>query len=152
MYRVHFFREDTNFLPSDIPTLQKWIVQVVETEGCAVEELNYIFCSDTHLHKINMEFLQHDTLTDVITFDQSDDEGVIEGDIFISIDRLRENAVKFNVPLEEEMLRVMAHGVLHLLGYKDKTEEEIAIMRAKEQAFLDIYKEHFWMFHYFGDK
>ncbi len=151
MHRVHFFREDTNFLPNNITTLQKWIAQLVETEGYALEELNYIFCSDTHLHKINMEFLKHDTYTDVITFDQSEEPNLIEGDVFISIDRLRENALSFKVPLEEEMQRVMVHGVLHLMGYKDKTEEEVAQMRAKEKECLEIYKEHFWMFHYFGD-
>jgi rRNA maturation RNase YbeY len=151
MHRVHFFREDTNFLPSDIPTLQKWIVQVVENEGFVVEELNYIFCSDEHLHKINMEFLQHDTYTDVITFDQSEEEQVIEGDIFISIERIRENAENFHVGAEDEMRRVMVHGVLHLLGFKDKSEEEVAQMRAKENEYLNLYKENFWMFHYFGE-
>ncbi|TAE11871.1 MAG: rRNA maturation RNase YbeY [Bacteroidetes bacterium] len=151
MHRVHFFREDTNFLPTDMPTLQKWIVQVVETEGYSVEELNYIFCSDEHLHKINMEFLKHDTYTDVITFDQSEEENIVEGDIFISIERIRENAETFHVATEEELRRVMVHGVLHLMGYKDKTDEEVAVMREKEALYLNIYKENFWMFHYFGE-
>lgn len=151
MHRVHFFREDTNFLPNEMPTLQKWIVQVIENEGYALEELNYVFCSDTHLHKMNIEFLQHDTLTDVITFDQSEEDNVVEGDIFISIDRIRENAETYNVTADEELRRVMVHGVLHLMGFKDKTEAEIAEMREKEAEYLNLYKENFWMFHYFGE-
>jgi len=99
--------------------------------------LNYIFCSDTYLHKINLEYLKHDTLTDIITFDYSEKKQ-ISGDIFISIDRIKENALKFNQSTDIELNRVLIHGVLHLLGYKDKTPKEKETMRAKEDFYLTL--------------
>jgi len=99
--------------------------------------LNYIFCSDTYLHKINLEYLKHDTLTDIITFDYSEKKQ-ISGDIFISIDRIKENAPKFNQSTDIELNRVLIHGVLHLLGYKDKTPKEKETMRAKEDFYLTL--------------
>ena len=92
--------------------------------------MSYIFCDDTYLLDINLQYLNHDTLTDIITFDYSD-ENTISGDIFISIQRVRDNAKKFNVDFEEELLRVMSHGVLHLLGFNDKTESDKDLMRNK---------------------
>jgi probable rRNA maturation factor len=118
---------------------KSWIKELVQKEGKKVGELNYIFLSDEDLLKINLEYLDHNTYTDIITFDNSEDELKIEGDIFISVDRVRENAEKFSTTFDRELIRVMAHGVLHLLGLKDKKEEEIAAMRAAEEAAIAAY-------------
>jgi len=115
---------------------REWLAQVIHSEGYELTELNYIFCSDEHLHEMNVQYLQHDTLTDVITFDNSDDECHIEGDIFISVPRIEENAEKFGALFLEELKRVMVHGLLHLLGYMDKTESEQLVMREKEDFYL----------------
>ena len=104
-------------------------------------EINYIFLDDESLLKINIEYLNHHTYTDIITFDNSEDENLIETDIFISVDRVRENAEKFNVNFESELIRVMSHGILHLLGYKDKTEPDIKAMRAAEESALTEYSK-----------
>lgn len=114
----------------------QWLAQVIQSEDYKLTELNYVFCSDEHLHEMNVQYLQHDTLTDVITFDNSDNESHIEGDIFISVPRIEENAEKFGVLFLEELKRVMVHGLLHLLGYGDKTEEEKLVMREKEDFYL----------------
>lgn len=135
---IYFFSEGINFKPKNIRHLKNWIKQVVRNEGATLQELNFIFCSDEYLHQINVEYLQHDTYTDIITFDNSDETGRIEGDIFISIDRVKENAQKFQTNLDRELYRVMIHGVLHLLGYQDKTPQEKSQMRAKEDKCLDL--------------
>ena len=100
--------------------------------------LNYIFCSDAFLLSLNVEYLNHNTLTDVITFDNSDDSKGIQGEIYISIDRIRENAKKYRVPFERELHRVMIHGLLHLLGYADKTPLQKKMMRKKESTYLSL--------------
>src|SRR5690606_35376071 len=105
------------------------------SEGFKVEEINYIFCDDEYLHKLNVEFLNHDTLTDIISFDYTIGK-IIQGDIFISVERVRENAVDFDALFLQELHRVMAHGVLHYCGYKDKTEADESIMREKENLYL----------------
>ena len=115
---------------------RQWLHQVITTEGYELTELNYIFCSDGYLHEMNVRYLNHDTLTDVITFNNSDDECCIEGDIFISVQRIEENAEKFGVRFLEELKRVMVHGLLHLLGYSDYTQEEKLEMRGKEDFYL----------------
>ena len=122
--------------------LRFWFAQVIQNEGYELTELNYIFCTDEYLHEMNVQFLQHDTLTDVITFDNSDDECKIEGDIFISVPRIEENAEKFDAPFLEELKRVMVHGLLHLLGYGDKTEEEKKVMTEKEDYYLKSAKQY----------
>ncbi|WP_026998552.1 rRNA maturation RNase YbeY [Eisenibacter elegans] len=135
---IDFFVEDIDFaLPNPTQTAD-WIANVVDTEGGQLEELTYVFCSDEYLHKINLEYLDHDTYTDIITFDNSEDEEGIVGDIFISIDRVRENAQQLQVPFEQELHRVLIHGVLHLLGYPDKTEAEAQAMRQKEDQCLAL--------------
>ncbi len=101
-----------------------------------LESLNYIFCSDPYLHQINVQYLDHDTYTDIITFDNAEEENTIESDIFISIDRVKENAASFDAGFEQELRRVMAHGVLHLLGFGDKTETEKQIMREQEEKWV----------------
>ena len=102
-------------------------------------ELNYIFLNDEALLKINKEYLNHDTYTDIITFDNSEEKKSIEGDIFISVDRIRENAFMFHVSFETEMIRVMAHGLLHLCGYLDKKKKDIKNMREKENYYMEQY-------------
>lgn len=114
-----------------------WIQNCIEKEGFELGEINYIFCDDEYLHKINVEFLQHDTLTDIISFDYTLGK-LVGGDIFISIDRVKENAKEFNTSFENELHRVIIHGILHYMNYKDKTEEEKQLMREKENTCLNI--------------
>ncbi len=133
---VHFFSEDLVFTLKQKTHVRNWIKSTITEEGFKLAELNYIFCSDPYLLTINQQYLNHDTFTDIITFDNSEVEKEITGDIFISIDRIRENAVKFKVPFEDELHRVIIHGTLHLLGYPDKTKAAKAIMTQKEDEYL----------------
>lgn len=133
---IHFFEEDVAFKPKNKKLLRAWLNSVVQAEGFKLKELNYIFCSDAYLLQINQQYLDHDTYTDIITFDNSEQEKVIVGDIFISVERIRENAAKFNVPEAAELQRVMVHGALHLLGYPDKTPAAKKIMTGKEDEYL----------------
>ena len=137
MSSIIFHQEDISFRLKNIKKIKSWIEKSVALERGIVGDLNYIFCSDTYLHKINLEYLKHDTLTDIITFDYSEKKQ-ISGDIFISIDRIKENALKFNQSTDIELNRVLIHGVLHLLGYKDKTPKEKETMRAKEDFYLTL--------------
>lgn len=117
--------------------LKEWLTRIIVLESFTpTEAINFVFCTDDYLHKINVEYLDHDTLTDIITFDNSDNPKEIEGDIFISLERIKENAEGFEVPFEHELKRVLIHGILHLLGYNDKTEAEQIDMRAKEDFYL----------------
>ena len=135
---IHFFYEDVDLQFTSIRKTKSWLKGVVRAEGKGLKELNYIFCSDIFLTEINLQYLKHSTLTDVITFDTREDNGSIEGEIYISIDRVRDNAVKFNDSVEKELKRVMVHGILHLLGYSDKTSQQKKIMRKKEDAYLSL--------------
>ena len=124
--------------PFDLPSEQlisTWIINTITAEGFKLEEINYVFCDDAYLHKLNVEFLNHDTLTDIISFDYSMGK-TIEGDIFISVERVADNAIDFKVTPEEELHRVIIHGVLHYCGYKDKSDDEAKIMREKENHYL----------------
>ncbi len=113
------------------------LVQAETGKPCC---LQYVFCSDAYLHQINVSFLQHDDFTDIITFDLSvDPEVCIEGEIYISIDRVAANAKELAVPFEQEMLRVIFHGALHLCGYKDKSKADVKRMRAKEDYYLSAF-------------
>ena len=135
---IKFFSEDIDFELSNSEHLTEWIAQVVFRENCKLGALTYIFCSDKFLHQLNVEHLNHDTLTDIITFPYHESaDAPIESDIFISIDRVRENALLFKVPFENELNRVLIHGALHLCGYKDKTKEEEQEMRRKENEALE---------------
>lgn len=136
MNEINFFKEDTDFLPEQQSRLKAWLKTLSAVKNFEIEELNYIFCSDKYLHEININYLEHDTYTDIITFDNSDEEGVIAGDIFISIDRVKENAENLATGFENELHRVIAHGLLHLLGYDDKSEELRAEMRKTEDEAL----------------
>ena len=131
------FNSETSFTLKNQNKLVKWIGDVVSSEGFQVGEINYIFCDDSYLNKINQEFLNHDTFTDVISFDYTLGKEV-GGDIFISIERVLENAEKFNEVFENELHRVMIHGILHFIGYKDKTKKDKTLMRTKEDEKIFI--------------
>ena len=131
------FNSETSFTLKNQNKLVKWIGDVVSSEGFQVGEINYIFCDDSYLNKINQEFLNHDTFTDIISFDYTLGKEV-GGDIFISIERVLENAEKFNEVFETELHRVMIHGILHFMGYKDKTKKEKTLMRTKEDEKIFI--------------
>jgi len=129
------FNYETVFSLDNEEQLAAWIEGVISEEGYQLEEVNYIFCDDAYLHKLNVEFLDHDTLTDIISFDYSAGKK-IQGDIFISVERVADNASDFNVSINEELQRVMVHGVLHYCGYKDKTDSDAKLMREKENHYL----------------
>lgn len=116
-----------------------WITKILVDANFQLGEINYIFCDDDYLHKLNIEFLNHDTLTDVISFDNTVGK-LIGGDIFISIERVKDNASDFNVSFDEELKRVMIHGVLHFMGFKDKTKIEKELMRKEENKAIDLFK------------
>jgi len=133
------FNYETPFeLPNEIQT-QEWIQKVVADNGFEIGEINYVFCDDNYLHKLNVEFLKHDTLTDIISFDNTLGK-LISGDIFISIERVEENAKDFKVSFENELHRVMIHGVLHYMGFKDKSDDDKIKMRNAENAALSFLK------------
>ena len=134
------FHPETKFnLPQKL-LHKRWLSALAKQEGFTIGDINYIFCDDEYLLKINLEYLNHDTLTDIITFDYVE-KGVLNGDIYISIERVRENAGIFSVPFEQELHRVLAHGVLHLCGYKDKTDADAAVMRKKEDFAIQLFNE-----------
>jgi rRNA maturation RNase YbeY len=135
---INFFSEETNFKPKQVKALRNWILKSIEAENYTLIELNFIYCSDDYLLKINKEYLNHETYTDTVTFDNSEIEGEILGDIFISIDRIRENAKTFKTATKDELHRVMIHSTLHLLGYKDKSPKDKTQMTAKENEYLAV--------------
>lgn len=130
----NFFSEDIQFAIQDANAIIEWLTHLAEAHTAKVEQLNYVFCSDEFLYEMNVKYLDHDTYTDIITFPMNDNP--IEGDIFISIDRVKENAELNKVSFENELHRVMAHGLLHLIGFNDKTEEEQAKMTEEENKAL----------------
>jgi len=131
------FNYETDFKLNDEEGLSKWISDCIRSENCKEGDINYIFCDDAYLHKLNVEFLDHDTLTDIISFDYSVGKQ-LHGDIFISIDRVRENAENYEVKFDDEIQRVVIHGVLHYCGYKDKEEADKKEMRQKENHYLQL--------------
>ena len=135
---IHFCTEDITFSLKEKLKHKAWLNEVAKQEGKKILELTYVFCSDEYLLQINQEYLNHDTLTDIVTFDNSEDPKKIEGDIFISIERVRENGNKLGTS-ETELKRVMVHGLLHLLGYKDKKKEDKALMTEKEDFYIKQY-------------
>ena len=136
MPSIHIFSEDIPFKLKQSLKVKAWIKSSIIKEGFKLHTLNYIFCSDEALLERNIQFLNHKTLTDIITFDLSETEGQIEGEIYISIDRVRENAVKFSKTFEDELHRVLIHGVLHLMGYRDKKPDQKTEMRKREDYYL----------------
>lgn len=137
-----------NFTPHEVKLnlknrtrLKTFIKDLFAREGQGLRKLQYVFCTDEYLLQINQEFLQHDTLTDIVTFELGEDPAITEGEIYISVDRVKENALKFGVTEEQELHRVIFHGALHLCGYKDKTRDQSALMREKENESLKRYFE-----------
>lgn len=139
MPSINFLSEGIDFKPKNQNKLKTWIKRVIESEGRELSSLVYIFCTDTYLLSINQDYLKHKTLTDIITFDYSE-SNQIDGEIYISIERVRENAIRFEKTFEEELHRVMIHGVLHILGLKDKNPAQKSAMRKKEEACLSLWK------------
>lgn len=134
---ITFHSEDVDFHLVNEKKRIKWIKDSIKNEAKKVGEISYIFCSDEYLHKMNLEYLNHDTYTDIITFDYTE-ENIVSGDIFISIDRVKENAIKFKTHFENELSRVIIHGALHLMGFKDKTPQQKEQMRSKEDFYLTL--------------
>jgi rRNA maturation RNase YbeY len=134
---IHFFTEEISFTLKNKTIIRNWLRETISAEGYVLEELNFIFCSDDYLLGINQQYLDHDTYTDVITFDNSEAPKTIVGDIFISIDRIKENAKEFKHDFMDELCRVMVHGTLHLLGYPDKGKVAKKIMTEKEDHYLE---------------
>lgn len=132
------FNYETDFELENESKYENWISNVIASEGKHEGEINYIFCDDDYLHKINVEYLDHDTLTDIISFDYSVGNE-LHGDIFVSIERVKDNALDFNVSFDEEIKRVIIHGILHYCGYKDKSEKDELLMRAKEDEKVAMF-------------
>lgn len=132
-----FFYEEVDFKLNNEQKTQSWVEQTVINENKTLGEINYIFCSDPYLLEINKEHLNHDTFTDIVTFNYCEGN-IISTDIFISVDRVKENALTFNTLFDNELHRVIIHGILHLVGYDDKSDSEKKIMRAKEDFYLTL--------------
>ena len=132
------FNYELDFALDNAQAYEDWLSEVITSENKTEGEINYIFCDDDYLLEINQQYLAHDTLTDIISFDYSIGND-LHGDIFISIDRVKENALDFNVSFEEELKRVLSHGVLHYCGYKDKSPEDEALMRSKEEEKMQMF-------------
>lgn len=132
------YNYESDFILEDEERYSQWLASVIESENKKEGDINYIFCDDEYLHKINIEYLQHDDLTDIISFDYCVGNE-INGDIFISVERVAENAKDYDIALGTELLRVMAHGILHYCGYKDKSEEDSAKMRSKEDEKMNMF-------------
>ena len=137
---INFFTEEIPFTLDRPRKRSSWIKSIIKKEGHRVKEINYIFCSDSFLLNLNQGFLNHNTLTDIITFDNSENGNTLEGEIYISIERVKENALKFKSEFNDELDRVIIHGVLHLMGYADKKPSDKALMRKKEEACLSLRK------------
>lgn len=138
---IHYYSEGVRLNLKDRRLLKQWISDFTKLEGSHIAAVNFIFCSDSFLLTLNKSYLNHDTLTDVITFDFSEGpvkSSGISGEIYISLERVRENAREYKVSVQEESCRVMAHGVLHLLGYSDKTAIQKKVMRQKEDLYLSL--------------
>jgi rRNA maturation RNase YbeY len=132
------FNYETDFELDNETAFADWLSEVIVSENKKEGEINYIFCDDDYLHKINVEYLDHDTLTDIISFDYCIGNE-LHGDIFVSVERVRDNAQDFNVTFEEELKRVLVHGVLHYCGYKDKSEADEQLMRQKEEEKIALF-------------
>lgn len=137
---INFFTEEVRFSYPGKRKTKEWIKETLLIEKKSLGILNFIFCSDNYLSEINYKYLKHNSLTDVITFDYTEESNRISGDIFISLDRVKENSKTYNCDYITEIHHVMIHGVLHLIGYKDKTSEDAGIMREKEDYYLSLRK------------
>lgn len=137
---IGFYSADLNCTLKSKVKIKEWLNEVVTREGFVLDSLSIIFCSDEYLYNMNVKFLQHDTYTDIITFDQSISSEIIEGELYISIDRIRENAKSLSITFTNELHRVIVHGLLHLCGYTDKTNKNKNIMSSKEDFYLSLRK------------
>lgn len=138
MPAINFFSEKIRFKLSNSKKTASWIKSVIKNEKCVLNSLNYIFCSDEYLKEINAQYLGHNTYTDIVTFNYNPSKGELEGEIYISVDRVRDNAKTFKSDFQSEMHRVIIHGVLHLIGFNDKSKREKAVMREKEDTYLSL--------------
>ena len=134
---IEFYFE-MDFMLHNSTRYADWVSRVIRSEQYTIHTINYIFCEDTYLHRLNKEYLRHDSLTDILTFDYSD-QGCLSGDIFISIERVQDNALTYGFGFDEELRRVMAHGLLHMMGYKDKSDEERIVMRSAETKKMELF-------------
>lgn len=143
MESIHFFYEDTPFILDHPAITQDWLHTIITNHEQQAEAINFIFCSDDYLLNINRSYLDHDYYTDIITFDNRESESDdLESDIFISIDRIKDNAQSMAVSFDRELHRVIIHGILHLLGWNDKTDEQKQAMREKEEACLSLHPNY----------
>ncbi len=133
---IYFFNEESTFKLKQLNQTRNWINNTIESENYSLKSINFIFCSDQYLLKINQQYLNHNTFTDIITFDNSEINKQIEADIFISIERVKENSKTYNVKFSAELHRILIHGTLHLLGYRDKSPKQKKLMTAKENSYL----------------
>ena len=138
---ITLYKEKDNFRVKKKKKIKTWIGKVTKKEGYRIEQINYFLVSDKTLLDLNKSQLNHNYYTDIITFDMGEEEGVVEADLYISYDRVKDNAKVFHVKHIEEMKRVMIHGVLHIMGYKDKSQADIQAMRNKEDSSLRLYKK-----------
>ncbi len=138
MKQINFFCEDVKLTIKNKTQIKNWIFQVIKQYNCRPQTINYIFCSDDYLREVNKQYLDHDYYTDIITFDQAETEGDVAGDLYISIDRIQDNANELAVSFEQELHRVLIHGVLHLIGYDDLTDEGETEMRQLEDQALAL--------------
>lgn len=134
---IRYFCEDIKFTYKNKLANNRWLKMVAGSEIRKIGDINIIFCSDNYILDVNMKYLQHDYFTDIITFDYCEGK-VLSGDLFISVDSVRENSIEFGTDFEEELHRVIVHGVLHLIGYDDHTEEDKKVMRQKENYYLQM--------------
>ena len=141
---ITFFCENVKYIIRNKKKLRNWISHTIELEGAKVGILNFILCNDDFLSELNIKYLEHDTLTDILTFSFIGEDEWISGDIFISIQRIKENSIEFNQKVEEELHRVMIHGILHLLGYNDLAEIEKLAMREKENFYIELFRLANW--------
>lgn len=135
---VNYYFEDTAFKLKAKTKIKNWLKLVAESEVYTLGNVSVIFCSDNYILDINQRFLQHDYFTDIITFDYSEGSK-ISGDLFISVDSVKENSIEYGTDFENELHRVIVHGILHLIGYDDHTDEDVRIMRSKENYYLSLY-------------
>lgn len=137
---INYFSKNDFILKNKLKR-KKWLKDTIENEGFRLGDINYIFCSDEQLLDINIQYLNHDYYTDIITFDYKENH-IISGDIFISTDRVKENAIINNEEFDDELNRVLVHGILHIIGYKDKMDEDIKLMREKENTYINLFKNN----------
>ena len=136
---IRYFNDDTTYRLPHKRLTSRWLVSCAGEEGCHIGEISYVFCSSERLLEINRQFLGHDYFTDIITFDYCSGN-VLSGDLFISVDSVKENSVEYGTEFEDELNRVIVHGILHLIGYDDHTDEDVKVMREKENYYLDLRK------------